>query len=172
MEENFVSGDIKKATSIYLKILVNYLQLIVIIQNLEIKWPSHVKNYFNFYENFGTVSTQGISFDCILKDYDYNIETIYVETIFDTLLPGITLIFAGSILTVFHIYNKKSNQTIRFIVIMIVSSIYLQPAIIKILYANLVCKTIDNASFLKVNLSINCNTDTRNKWLTFYIYFI
>lgn len=159
------SFDIKKGLSIYLKILLNYLQLISIVENLELKWPFYAKSYLNVYTNMGSVSTQTVSLECILNDLEYNVESLYVETIFSILLPFITFFIALSSLIVLHFLTRRAKQTTRFIVIVIVASIFLQPTIVKMLYKNMICKKIDSDYFLSANLQIECESDDRNKWL-------
>lgn len=168
-EEDFILHNTKSGSSIYLKILLNFLQLIAIVQNLGIKWPFYSRNYFNFFENFGSVSTQAISLDCILNDFEFKIESLYAQTIFGLSLPLLTMFFARIIIGFIHILTENSRQTTRFIVIVIVSCIFLQPAIIKILYANISCKKIEESMYLKANFKIRCDSDAREQWLILFL---
>lgn len=155
--------DIKKGVSIYLKIILNYIQSISIIQSLELKWPFYVKSYMNVYNNAGSVSTQVISLDCMVNDYDLNIEMIYASTVFSIILPFFCFFISFFALTTVYFLTKKS-QKIRFIVIVIVGSIFLQPTIIKILFENLICKKINGISYLSSNLKIECDSDSHINW--------
>ena len=155
--------DMKKGVSIYLKIMLNYIQSISIIQSLELKWPYYVKSYMNVYSNAGSVSTQVISLDCMVNDYNIHVETIYAETVFSIILPFLCFLISFIALCIVHVITKKS-QKIRFIVIVIVGSIFLQPMIIKILFKNLVCKQINETSFLISNLKIQCDSDSHINW--------
>jgi hypothetical protein len=154
--------DLKKGISIYLKILMNYLQSISIVQSLELKWPFYAKAYLYAYSNMGNVSTKTVSLGCILNDLGYNIDAIYVETIFTISIPFITFLVAVFLLMVINFVTKRTKRMTRMIVILIVSSIFLQPSIIRILYQNIVCKKIDEKNLLADNLNINC--DDQNKW--------
>jgi hypothetical protein len=155
--------DAKKGVSIYMKIMLNYIQSIAIIQSLELKWPFYVESYLNTYSTAGSVSTQTISLDCMINDYQIDIQAIYLETLFSSFLPFFCFFCSGIALASVYFVKKKS-QKIRFIVIVIVGSIFLQPMIIKILFKNLVCKKINNKSYLVQNLKIDCDSDSHLNW--------
>lgn len=170
VKKNFF--EIKKGASIFLKIFLNYLQMISIIQSLELKWPFYVRNYMNVYSNIGGVSTQLLSFDCLLQDYEITTKTIYVQTIIALIIPVIIMIISFIVLAALSIKTKKSQQ-IRLTVIFIVVSIFVQPSIIKSLFDNLSCKEIEGNKYLKANLSINCNSDSHVKWVSkIYKFFL
>ena len=162
--------DMKKGVSIYLKIMLNYIQSISIIQSLELKWPFYVKSYMNVYSNAGSVSTQVISLDCMVNDYNIDVETIYAETVFSITLPFLCFFISFFALATVYLIKKKS-QKIRFIVIVIVGSIFLQPMILKILFKNLVCKQINEISYLAGNLKIKCDSSEHINWYSFKIFF-
>ena len=156
--------DPKKGMSVYLKILLNYLQMVSIIENMELKWPFYVRNYLNVYSNIGGVSTQILSFDCLLQDYNIMTESIYISTALTLIMPFAIFLVSMIVLGVIFMRKKKS-QKIRFIVIVIVVSIFLQPSIIKTLFDNITCETIDDSSYLKANLLINCDTTSQKQWV-------
>lgn len=147
-----------------MKIFLNYLQMIAIIQGLELKWPFYVRNYLNIYSNIGGVSTQFLSFECLLQDYSIKNEPIYIKTIAVLTIPLITIII--SLLFLIAIYLKKGKkQTIRFIVIFIVVSIFVQPSIIRVLFNNITCKDLEGEKYLNSNLLINCNSKSHLNWV-------
>ena len=48
--------DKKNVTSIYTKILMNHLQLILLTSSFEFKWPDFVKEFFSFSKPISEVS--------------------------------------------------------------------------------------------------------------------
>lgn len=159
--------DSKKEMSVYLKILLNYLQMISIIRSLELKWPFYVGNYLDIYANFGGVSTQILSFDCLLQDNNIETESIYIQTILAVSLPFAIFLISIIALILLCLKNKKTQKTqkTRFIVVVIVVSIFLQPSIIKTLFDNITCKQIDDSQYLKENFLINCETSSQKTWV-------
>ena len=160
----FRTLDTKKEMSVYLKILLNYLQMISIIRSLELKWPFYVGNYLNIYANFGGVSTQILSFDCLLQDNNIETESIYIQTILAVSLPFAIFLISILALLILYLKNKKTQKT-RFIVVVIVVSIFLQPSIIKTLFENLTCKEIEDSSFLQIDMIIDCNSESKKLWV-------
>lgn len=167
MDNKLVSQQLKKGLSIYMKILLNYLQMITIVQSFELKWPFYVRNYLNAFSTVGGgISTQVISIDCLLNDYDLSIVPLYGQTFILSVLPFVIYISAAVVLFVITIFKRK-NQGIRFVVVVIVVSVFLQPSIIKILFDNLSCKTIDQNSYLTQDMSIECDSDSHMTWVKF-----
>jgi len=56
----------KNIISIYMKILMNHLQLLLLISNFEFDWPQFVKEAFAVAEPVAEISKQMLSFDCFL----------------------------------------------------------------------------------------------------------
>ena len=56
----------KSNASVYLKILTNHLQLILITLNFNLDWPSEVSSIRDTVRPLADVSSRIISFDCFL----------------------------------------------------------------------------------------------------------
>mmetsp|Transcript_32875 Transcript_32875/g.37654 ORF Transcript_32875/g.37654 Transcript_32875/m.37654 type:complete len:200 (-) Transcript_32875:14-613(-) len=56
----------KNVQSIYIKILMNHLQLLVLTSSFNFKWPDKVIELFDSLKPVAQVSTQILSFDCFL----------------------------------------------------------------------------------------------------------
>lgn len=56
----------KSNISVYLKILTNHLQLVVITLNFDLDWPSEVSQVNETAKPFADVSSRIISLDCFL----------------------------------------------------------------------------------------------------------
>ena len=54
----------KKKHSVYIKILLNYLQLVTLIENFDLSWPQAILEMRNVHETAGTVGDHVLSFDC------------------------------------------------------------------------------------------------------------
>ena len=56
----------KSNTSVYLKMLTNHLQLVLITLNFDLDWPSEINELNNSAKPLADVSSRIISFDCFL----------------------------------------------------------------------------------------------------------
>ena len=152
-----------------MKILLNYSQMISIIQSFDLKWPFEVKDLFNVYSNAGGVSPSVVSVDCLVQDANLQTEPIYIQTFVFYLVPVLVFVIAFLILSVVYYMNHKS-QKIRFVVVIIVTCIFLQPTLVKLLFDNLICKNIDGQSFLQKMLALNCNGEDSNNGKKFFFF--
>ena len=58
--------DKNNVTSIYIKILMNHVQLIVLTASFNFDWPDKVKDLFDAAKPVASASTQVLSIDCFL----------------------------------------------------------------------------------------------------------
>jgi len=158
--------EIKRALSIYLKLFLNYIQMISIIQSLQLNWPFYVGNYLNIYSNIGGATTQILSFDCLVQDHNIKTEMIYIQTVVLLSIPFTIILVTFLILAIVYLL-KRSSQIIRMIVVFVVVSIFLQPAIIQNLFDNITCTNLDNINVLQANMNIECDTDSHQNWVFF-----
>ena len=56
----------KNLQSVYMKILMNHFQLILLTSSFDFDWSKNVKNFFDNTKTGAQVSNQLISFDCFL----------------------------------------------------------------------------------------------------------
>lgn len=64
----------KSIQSIYIKIFINYIQLIGIISEYDLSWPRFVSNLLSIQSNASNVSKHILSVDCLLNDEGYTDE--------------------------------------------------------------------------------------------------
>jgi len=172
-----LSSTTTKPLSIYFKILINFSQMIGIIQNLDLKWPSYVSSYSSITGNMGSVSTQFFSVDCLISDYNLEINSIYLKALTNIIIYVVFIFCAVIWFTLRKILFKKSNELDKFIILLIVLSIMIQPASIKETSYIFNCqKILDNYYMIK-EISLQCYTQIHLKWVLLIsheqiIYFI
>ena len=76
-EDNFFTIDV--AFSVYLKIFINYLQMIASFSQLDLSLPSYIQDYLDISSVFGSVPTQFMSIDCLIGGNIY----IYIYIFFN-----------------------------------------------------------------------------------------
>ena len=62
----------KNLQSVYMKILMNHLQLILLTSSFDFDWPDNVKEFYDSTKPVSQVSNQLISFDCFLDKRSEN----------------------------------------------------------------------------------------------------
>ena len=84
----------KNLTSVYMKILMNHFQLILLVSSFNFKWPAQLEKFFSSSSTVSSASTQIISVDCFLTsaknivnlDQDY-FSTFFVKLMIFALMP-------------------------------------------------------------------------------------
>ena len=169
--KNSKNNSNKQSLSVYFKILLNYIQMISIIQTLDLQWPLSVQNYFNIYSNIGGASIHILSLDCLLQNYHIETEPIYIQTMFILSIPFI--IFFGAII-IFAIISwiKKYVQKAHIVNTFIIISVFFQPSIIKLLFDNIDCEEIEDIEYLESNMKIECYSNYHIKWvISLFLFF-
>lgn len=161
--------DIKKATSIYQKILLNYMQMISIVYSMDLKWPFYLRSYLGGYSYIGGASGQALSFDCLLHDYNVDMNKLYASTLIIIIFPLVLIVIASSILFVFYFITQK-NQTRRLFSVIIIFSVFFQSSINQKLFQNITCKQFDEKMYLSAALTIDCDSSDHKSWVHIFYF--
>lgn len=139
--------------------------MIAIIETFEINWPYDAKQFLTFFSTVGMgLSGQGISFKCLAEQYEIDYNGLYVQSFFISLLPFCVIGCAGAYFFLCFLMRKQF-QKIRFIISTIVVSIFFQSSVVKILFENIPCKTINGNDYLAKNMAIECNSISHTNWV-------
>ena len=160
-----------KSFSIYIRIFINYTQILAIIFNLELKWPLYVRSYLQLSGSISSVNTQLFSLDCLINDYDLNIEVIYLKALSNILIYFGFLTAAVWIFIIKLALNKQKDSN-EFIILAIVVSILLQPNSIRDTSDIFNCLTINQKYYLVQEMKLECYTPEHTKWVFFFKYIL
>lgn len=157
-----------KSLSIYIRLFINYAQMISIIHNLQLKWPPYVTNYLKVTGNVGTVSSQLFSLDCLIDDFDLKINSIYLKALSTIIIYvsflGVSFLYFATK----QIFFQKKNQMTKFLILSIVLSVMIQPNSIKETSDIFNCHEIEKKSYLLEQMSVECYTNDHTDWV-FYL---
>ncbi|CAG9309876.1 unnamed protein product [Blepharisma stoltei] len=144
--------------SIYIKIFMNYLQLVMLVTTFNLKWPSLVWKVFAIQNTAGSANDQIFSFDCFLQIKDEPDQYYYSKLILMSLAP---LVIALVSLTVWIlIYTKRKNlRHFRndYISTCVILLFLIHPNIVKMMFGAFSCKQINSGErWLTVDYDIRC----------------
>jgi hypothetical protein len=148
--------------SIYLKIFANYLQLVLLVTQLSLEWPSFVLSFFEVQNYSGSVDQQILSFECYLAGEDPqgdSYKTVYYKRLI--LLAVLPIIISVAVLvfwlTVFCIKKRKSILRKELVATAVVLFFLVHPILIKEYFAFFSCRPLDGSElWLTSNLDIKC----------------
>jgi hypothetical protein len=152
----------KAQHSIYLKIFANYLQLVLLVTQLSLEWPSFVLSFFEVQNYSGSVDQQVLSFDCYLAGDDPqgdSYKTVYFDRLI--LLTVLPLIISAAVLafwlTFFFIKKRRSILRKELVATAVVLFFLVHPSLVKEYFAFFSCRRLDGSDFwLTSNLDIKC----------------
>ncbi|CDW88760.1 UNKNOWN [Stylonychia lemnae] len=176
------AADVKNITSVFQKILLNHIQLIVLTASFNFSWPQIVVNYFKTSETVGEASNQIFSIDCFLNEdkgfglndesqkngqrvQQFGIRIFYIKLAMFGILPFLLMLISS--LFWFILYHKPSDKHIRktkSISSIVLLLFLVHPNIVKSVFNSFNCIDIDGDSRLKNDLEILCYSGQHNIW--------
>ncbi|CAG9323995.1 unnamed protein product [Blepharisma stoltei] len=146
----------KSLTSVYIKIFMNYLQLVVVTASFNLNWPQLVLQLFSIQNTAGSMTDQIFSVDCYLQGQKS--KPFFSKLIFMAVLPLIlaivTMMFwVGYYLCVLETKYLKN----KFLGSLVVQLFLIQPSLVKYNFSNFNCMEIESGSYyLRSDLDIKC----------------
>lgn len=161
----------KKELSIYLKIILNYLQMIGFIRSLNIKWPFYADNYVKSLSFFSDISSNVFSIDCLIFQYDIQGNTLHLKAIFSSFLLLFSFLIFLTIISFKFAISHYSYFT-KIILAFFIISMFLHPIIIQSLFENLICIDIDGNRLLEKQLNLECDSSNHMLWVLNFSFFL
>ncbi|CAG9330614.1 unnamed protein product [Blepharisma stoltei] len=151
----------KSVQSIYIKIFVNYLQLVMLMTTFHLQWPSSVSQLFLVQNDTGSVSQEFFSYDCFLDEGQGNNQVYFSKLVIMSIIPIIiaiiSVLFWGSV----AIYKKTLTSFKNDLTSTIVILLFLyHPNLVKSMFAMFSCREIEEGEYWLIdNLDIRCWDD-------------
>ena len=141
----------------YFKMMINFLQMMIVSQDIQLDWPPEIREFFEAQLNVGNPSTEIFSFDCLLSNYGMDI--VYLKLILVFCLPFL-LIFILILFFSLLLFWRKVNYFNDFISGSIITCFIMQPIIINSCFSLISCTEIDpNQYFLTFFKNTKCYTE-------------
>lgn len=154
----------KMHMSTYLKIALNYYQILAIISNLNINWPYEVKQYINSFSFLGDFAGQLFSSDCFFNEIGILYSSIYIRTIKTIAIP----IFICSYIFVYFFLKMviwRNEKARKIIVAIIVVHVVFQPTIVTVLLESLNYLDIENKKYLFSETNVEWDSFEFQAWV-------
>ena len=146
--------------SVFLKIFVNYLQLVAATSSFNMDWPGYALALFSTHNDAANVGTRIFSFDCLLDtgNNDNQADAFYIKIILIALMP--LGIIAGSLLfwgLLAIIFQRKAYIKQHFINSIVVSFFVAHPSIVTFSFDVFNCRELNPGEYwLDSALNIRC----------------
>ena len=153
---------IAPSTSLYLKTLIDYAQLMAITQNIPRNSPDYFKEYINVQINSIFYIFNVISFDCFITtqtDVKEN-STLFIRILFITLLPIVIVICNHTYWNIFHIrfFKNQTKEEVlsKSICSLVISLFILHPVILDSMLKLFNCTQINANYKATIELTMDC----------------
>lgn len=158
----------KAVHSIYIKIFTNYLQLVFIVTQFDLEWPSYVTEFFNVQRSTASISDQLFSLDCYISlKNSGGVENLYYTKLCLISALPIVVIALSYLYWIFYCFFLESYRWLKREVFttIIVLFFLVYPTIIKVMFSNFSCIEIDKMkSYLNENTEIECWDSSHQKF--------
>ena len=133
----------KNIQSVYIKILMNHLQLLTLTASFKLKWPSNVDDLLNSSKPAAQVSTQILSFDWFLDQRENGgsnfIRLYYQKMLMYAVLPLVMALASTLFWTLFYWWSKKTvanKKNGRIMASLIILFFLIHPTIVQYMFSN------------------------------------
>lgn len=152
--------------SIYLKIITNYLQLVLLTTELDLEWPAFIQSYFKAQNYPAAVDQHIFSFDCFLADQSNDYKQVYYDKMVTfALLPVLVASASVTFWCGMYYFSRKTSIFSKELVSTVVISFFLlHPSLTKEYFSIFSCKEIEGDLWLNSNLDIKCFDSTHVKY--------
>lgn len=170
-----------------IKILLNYIQTISVLNNLSLNWSNVLTKIFSVQNNIAGFIFKLINLDCFLKRninflflifiYFYLIQVTNYQTPYVFIQTLILTIFPFLIVNIFFLYtilksffDKKislSNILNKSSVLLSISIYSLHSNILNSLFELIDCTELEDKLYLRVYMTIKCDDESYKTWIKF-----
>ena len=154
--------------SIFIKILLNYIQLVMLTASFQLQWPNYAKELFKVQQSAGSATEQVFSVDCFLDNSqeDTQARTVRTKLIMLALLPALLLAVSVVVWIPFALilrkYNYLKNELCTTMVILF---FVIHPSLVKFMFDYFNCRALDGGQlWMSSYLNIPCWDSTYSKY--------
>jgi hypothetical protein len=148
----------KELHSVYIKILTNYLQLVLLVSSFNLNWPSLVESLLSTQESAGSATDQLFSFDCYLDGNSTGTDVFYQKLVIIGMLPVVIVILASCYWLPVAAYRSQPQVLRSQLVSTIIVLLFLvHPSIVQTMFKSFSCMEIDpGEQWLLEDLALEC----------------
>lgn len=141
------ASQLKNVQSVYYKILLNHLQLIMLTASFNLNWPEMVQEFFDSAEPAAEATTQIFSFDCFMDTREENEENadslyrIHFQKLgLISVIPFLVVLASAAVWKVIlAISGRPQDFSSRFISTVIILLFLVHPTIVQYMFDNFDC---------------------------------
>jgi len=142
--------------AIYLKILLNYVQMVMVASSLNIRWPTYVERFLRGQQTVGNAADQLLSVDCLLKQFS-SMKAFYTNLALYVTLPALAICISALWWIIASLLLRSEQARRKLVATLVLIVFVLHTSLTKVLFSAFACKELLPGEYwLSANLSIRC----------------
>ena len=156
---------------VFLKIGMDYIQVISTISLLNVRWPASFSSVLNTSGSAGNLNSIMFPFECLLARLPINTNVFYLKIYMGSIFAWFNFLFSGLIWVVFMKIKRKALQFFKkeIIITIIVVGFTLQPSIVNMYFTAINCIEINGVFYVKKQLTLQCWEGEHLKVFYFFV---
>lgn len=152
--------------SIYLKIFVNYLQLVSVTASFDLDWPVNISQLLDSQKSAGNISEEIFSLECFQSGEENKQEAFFMKLIVVSCIPILILMSSTLIWTLLALcYSRWTYLKYQMVNSLAVAFFMMHPNIFHVAMNYLNCREIDPGEFwLSSYLTIRCWNGSHSRY--------
>ena len=140
----------------YLKSLMNYLQLVMLMGSFNLSWPTLTKEMLNIQDSAGNFSERLFTTDCLEDNFDEN-EAFYTKLLLLSAAP-ITFFALSSLGWLLVAVCKKSVSVLKneLVASAIILFFLLHPSVMRVMFSAFNCEEVRSGEYWVSGLLVKC----------------
>lgn len=151
------SGSSRQALhSVYLKVLMNYFQLVMLMGSFNLSWPTLMKKMLDIQDSAGSFSEHMFTTDCLEDNFDEN-EAFYQKLLLLSASPIVFFVISS----VFWVLLAACKQSISMLKNELVASgiilfFLLHPSVMRVMFNAFNCEEVRPGEYWVTGLLVKC----------------
>jgi len=146
--------------SIYIKILLNYLQLVMLTSSFNLNWPTYMLHLVEAQQTVGNVSDQVFSIDCFFENNSPEDQATAVRSkiVILSFLPMLMCLFGALFWLPYALITRRwSKLSNELVTTSVVFFFLIHPSLVKFMFAFLDCRELNVGEYwINAYLNIRC----------------
>ena len=154
--------------AVYVKIFMNYLQMVVVSAALNLNWPTFAKTFLSGQQMAGGVAEQLFSVDCLVQDKHASGSLFFTKVKMYAGLPLVLFLLGILAWLLVAAFTKVEHLLKKLVATAVIVIFILHPSVTKVMFSLFSCMSLgDSKSYLVNDLTIECwNSDHLKEILT------
>ncbi|CDW85403.1 UNKNOWN [Stylonychia lemnae] len=163
---NIRTAGRQKMTTVYMRILTNYFQILTLAQSYDLSWDDNLKKFLEAISFIAKSSEIILSIDCFVRDSGVETHPIFVKMVIACMFPLIAISLTFIFWSIIKLIRRNIQAFTHLITSVIIVIFISLPPVTSITFSIFNCIEIfnDGDTYLALDMSIQCWQDQHSHY--------